>query len=112
MTQYLLSIHQPDGPPPGPEVMDRVARDLHVLNEELKAAGSWVFTGGLHAPSSVTVVRLRDGDVVTTDGPYVEGKELIGGFALVEVADLDEAIAMARTWPGRSAVEVRPLVDH
>jgi hypothetical protein len=113
MTQYLLSIHQPDGPPPGPEVMDRVARDLHVLNEELKAAGSWVFTGGLHAPSSVTVVRLRDGDVVTTDGPYVEGKEHIGGFWVITAPDLDAALDWAdkATRATTLPIEVRPFRD-
>jgi hypothetical protein len=91
VTQYLLSIYQPNGQVPTPEVMDRVARDLHVLNEELKGSGSWVFTGGLHAPSSATVVRLRDGEVITTDGPYVEGKEHIGGFWVITAPDLDAA---------------------
>ncbi len=56
MTRYLLSIYQPDGPPPGPEVLDQVGMDLHELNEQIKAAGSWVFTGGLHSPDTATVV--------------------------------------------------------
>jgi hypothetical protein len=112
MTQYLLSIYQPDRQAP-PEVMDRVARDLHVLNEELKAAGAWVFTGGLHAPSTATVVRLRDSDVITTDGPYAEGKEHIGGFWIIQAPDLDAALewgrkaARATTLP----IEVRPFQD-
>ena len=80
MKQYLLSIYQPDGDPPPPEVLEPVMRDVDALNQELKAAGAWVFAGGLHAPSTATVVRLRDGDVLMTDGPFAEGKEHIGGF--------------------------------
>jgi hypothetical protein len=93
--------------------MDRVARDLHVLNEELKAAGSWVFTGGLHAPSTATVVRARADEVITTDGPYVEGKEHIGGFWIITAPDLDAALA----WAGKATrattlpIEVRPFQD-
>ena len=113
MTRYLLSIYQPDGPPPGPEVMDRVAQDLHVLNEELKAAGAWVFTGGLHAPGTATVIQARGEDAVFTDGPYVEGKEHIGGFWVITAPDLDAALewgrkaAIAVTLP----IEVRPFQD-
>jgi len=115
MTQYLLTIYQPDGPAPGPEVMDRVARDLHVLNEDLKAAGSWAFTGALRASTSATVVRsqARDGEVITTDGPYVEGKEHVGGFWIITAPDLDAAL----DWAGRATratglpIEVRPFQD-
>jgi len=113
MTRYLLSIYQPDGQPPAPEVMDRVSRDLHALNEDLKAAGSWVFTGGLHAPSTATVVRAQAHEVITTDGPYVEGKEHIGGFWIITAPDLDAALA----WAGRATrattlpIEVRPFQD-
>jgi hypothetical protein len=113
MTQYLLSIYQPDGGPPPPDVMAKVAHDLHTLNEEIKAAGAWVFAGGLHAPSSATVVRLRDAETLTTDGPYLEGKEHIGGFWIIASADLDAALewgrkaAQATTLP----IEVRPFQD-
>jgi hypothetical protein len=113
MTQYLLSIYQPDGPSPGPDLLDEVGKNLHALNEELKAAGSWVFTGGLHAPSSATVVRLRDGEVITTDGPYVEGKEHIGGFWVITAPDLDAALE----WGHKATraiglpIEVRPFHD-
>jgi hypothetical protein len=112
MTQYLLSIYQPEGQAP-PEVMERVARDLHVLNEELKTAGAWVFTGGLHSPSTATVLHLREGGVLTTDGPYAEGKEHIGGFWIITAPDLDAALewgrkaALATTLP----IEVRPFQD-
>jgi hypothetical protein len=114
MTQYLLSIYQPDGDPPPPEFLEKVGRDLHLLNQELKAAGAWVFSRGLHAPSTATVVRQRDGDLLTTDGPYVEGKEHVGGFWIIEAADLDAALG----WAGKAAralvrlpVEVRPFQD-
>jgi hypothetical protein len=113
MTRYLLSIYQPDGPPPAPEVMAEVGKDLHALNEEIKAAGSWVFTAGLHAASSATVVRLRDGDVLTTDGPYVEGKEHVGGFWIVTAPDLDVALEWARKAARATTlpIEVRPFQD-
>jgi hypothetical protein len=95
MTRYLLSIYQPDGPPPGPEVLDQVGMDLHELNEQIKAAGSWVFTGGLHSPDTATVVRHRSGDILITDGPYLEGKEHIGGLWIVTAPDLDTALEWA-----------------
>src|SRR2546426_12792899 len=89
MKQYLLSVYQPDGDPPAPEVLETIMRDLDALNQELKAAGAWVFAGGLHAPSTATVVRLKDGDVLTTDGPFAEGKEHIGGVTIIKAPHLD-----------------------
>jgi hypothetical protein len=65
VTQYMLSSYQPDGRPPGAEAIARIAAELHMLNEQLRVSGAWVFTGGLHAPDTATVVR-RDG--MTTDG--------------------------------------------
>ena len=114
MTQYLLSIYQPDGPPPPPEQLSRVAADLHVLNEELKAAGSWVFTGGLHDPATATVVRRGGADVLMTDGPYLEGKEHIGGFWVITATDLDEALrwAAGATLAIGLPIEVRPFRDQ
>jgi hypothetical protein len=113
MKQYLLSVYQPDGDPPPPDVLEQVMRDVDALNEEIKAAGAWVFAGGLHPPSTATVVRVRDGDVLTTDGPYAEGKEHIGGFMVIAAPDLDAALewgrkaARATTLP----IEVRPFQD-
>src|ERR1700724_2729035 len=111
MTQYLLSIYQPDGGAPPAEVLERVAAKLHVLNEALKASGSWVFTGGLHAPSTATVVRGRAGETIVTDGPYVEGKEHIGGLWIINAPDLDAALAWARkaTEATTLPIEVRPF---
>ena len=110
MPQYLLSIYQPDGGVPGAETMDRIAADLHQLNEELRENGSWVFTGGLHAPSSATVVRA---DGMITDGPYLEGKEHIGGFWVITAPDLDEALAWGRKAAAATTlpIEVRPFQD-
>jgi hypothetical protein len=118
MKQYLLSIYQPDAPPP-PEVMqrmDEIMASINALVEEAKIAGAWVFNGALHAPSSATVVRIAQADVLLTDGPYAEGKEHIGGFLIVKAADLDGALLWARRLAallgdgGNSLpVEVRPF---
>ena len=111
MTRYLLSVYQPDGPAPPPEVLERISADLDALNQELKAAGAWVFAGGLHPPGTATVVRAKDGDVLVTDGPFAEGKEHIGGFTIVKAPDLDAALE----WGGKLAratslpIEVRPF---
>jgi hypothetical protein len=114
MKQYLLSVYQPDGDPPSPEVLGPIMRDLEVVNQELKAAGAWVFTAGLHPPSTATVVRLRDGDVLMTDGPFAEGKEHIGGFTIIKAPDLDAALDWARKLARASTlpIEVRPLQDE
>lgn len=113
MTQYLLSIYQPDGGPPPPEVLEPIMRDVAALGQEMKAAGVWVFNGGLHAPSTATVVRLQDGEVLTTDGPYLEGKEHIGGFTVIDAPDLDSALEWGRKFTRAITlpIEVRPLAD-
>jgi hypothetical protein len=111
MKQYLLSIYQPDGPPPASVDLEQIGRNLAVLNEELRKADAWVFADGLFPPTTATVVRSRDGDVLMTDGPYVEGKEHLGGLTIINAADLDAALA----WGGklseatRLPVEVRPF---
>jgi hypothetical protein len=111
MPQYLLSVYQPDGPPPASVDLDRVMRDLDAVNQELRAAGAWVFAGGLHPPSTATVVRTRGSEILMTDGPFAESKEHVGGFTIIEAPDLDAAlewgtkIARASTLP----VEVRPF---
>jgi hypothetical protein len=111
MTQYLLNVYQPDGAPPPPEILAGIMRDVDAVDQEIKDAGAWVFTARLHLADTATVVRVRDGEVLTTDGPYAEGKEHIGGFTIVEAPDLDAAlewgrkIAKATTLP----IEVRPV---
>jgi hypothetical protein len=113
MKQYLLSIYQPDGDPPPPEILEPIMRDLAAWNEEVRAAGAWVFDGGLYPASTATVVQLRDGDVLTTDGPYTEGKEHIGGFTVIQAPDLDSALEWARklTRVLTLPIEVRPFHD-
>ena len=111
MTQYLLSVYQPDGPVPEPEALAAIGRDLDALNAEMRAAGAWVFSNGLLPPSSATVLRPQGGEVLVTDGPFAEGKEHLGGFTIVDVPDLDAAmewgrrLAVATTLP----IEVRPF---
>jgi hypothetical protein len=111
MKQYLLSIYQPVGDPPPPEVLERVMRDVDALNRELKAAGAWVFAGGLHPPTTATVLRLRDGDLLMTDGPFAEGKEHIGGFCIIKAPDLDAALEWGRKLAEATTlpIEVRPF---
>ena len=84
MKQYLISVYQPDGPPPPPEILDKIMADIEAIRAELKDAGCWVFSGGLHAPSTATVLRPKDGDVLVTDGPFAEGKEHLGGFTVLK----------------------------
>jgi hypothetical protein len=111
MKRYLLTIYQPDGDPPAPEIMEKVMREIDVLIRDAKAAGAWLFNEGLHAPSTATVVRLQDGEVLMTDGPYTEGKEHVGGILIIKAPDLDSALewgrraAKATTLP----IEVRPF---
>ena len=118
MTQYLLSIYQPEDTTPPPELLKKVMADMTALVEETKAAGVWVFNGGLHPPRSAAVARVEGGDLLITDGPFAETKEHIGGFLIVKVPDRDAALhwasKMARvlTLPGQSSglsVEVRPF---
>jgi hypothetical protein len=114
MKRYLLTIYQPDGPPPPPEILNKIVADVGALVQEIKNSGAWVFNGGLHPPTTATVVRARNGDTFLTDGPYLEGKEHVGGFMIVQAPDLDAALewgrkaARAITLP----IEVRPFQDE
>jgi hypothetical protein len=114
MKQYLLSVYQPEGTPPSPEVLGEIMRDVDAVREEMKAAGAWVFSGGLNAPSTATVLRLDGSEVLITDGPFAEGKEHLGGFTIVKAPDLDSALEwgrrLARVLP--LPIEVRPFVDE
>ena len=114
MKQYLISIYQPDEGAPPPEILEPVMRDVAALVAETKAAGAWVFNGGLHPPSTATVVRVKDGDVLITDGPYAEGKEHIGGFSIIKAADLDSALEWSRKLARATTlpIEVRPIQEE
>jgi len=111
MKQYLLSIYQPDGDAPAPEILEPIMRDLAAVNAELRAAGAWVFSGGLNAPSTATVVRAKGDDVLLTDGPFIEGKEHIGGFTVIQAPDLDAALEWGRKFAAASTlpIEIRPM---
>lgn len=110
MTQYLLSVHH-DYDAPLPDDMEQIYKDVDAFNHRLMDSGAWVFGGGLEEPSTATVVRAQDGDVLTTDGPFAEAKEVLGGFWVIEAPDLDAALALASeaTVACRNPIEVRPF---
>jgi len=119
MTQYLLSVWHSDTKnpvPDDPEVMQKAFKQVDALNAELMEKGLWVFGGGLHDPSSATVVNATDGvgDPIMTDGPFAESKEQMGGFDLIECDTLAEAVEIAAGHPVAEAgmVEVRPMVEE
>lgn len=114
MKQYLLSVCYPAGSSqPPPEALQRIMQDVGALQKEMQTAGIWIFGGGLHAPDSATVVRLEGGRVLTTDGPFIESKEQIGGLTILKAPDLDAALA----WGGKMSraigvpIEVRPFME-
>lgn len=115
MTQYLLAVHTVEGDPvPSPEQMQKIYAQVDAFNKEVQAAGVWVFAGGLHPPTSATVVRAgAGGSVVTTDGPFAETKEQLGGFWVIDAPDLDAALEWAAKGSAacEGAVEVRPFQE-
>jgi hypothetical protein len=116
MTRYLLSVHSVEGETRDPmtdEEMQQSYKRVLLIEEEMKSAGAWVFSGRLHQPDTATVVRPSDGDVLTTDGPFAESKEHLGGFYIIEAEDLDAALAWASkvTDVIKTPIEVRPFVD-
>ncbi len=113
MTQYLLAVHDVEGQDPSPEEMQEVYRDVDTFNAELKAKGVWVFAGGLHPVDTATVVRVKDGETLTTDGPFAETKEQLGGFWVIEAPDLDAALDWAAKGAAacKGPVEVRPFQE-
>lgn len=112
MTQYLLSVYMVEGEPtPSDDEMQQAYKDVDVFNQKLQDSGSWVFGGGLEAADVATVVDATGDQVLTTDGPFPEAKEQIGGFWIVDVPDLDAALALAAEGSAacRGKVEVRPF---
>ena len=111
MTQYLVAIHHPDDYDASLED-EAMSHDIDALNDEMQAAGARIFAGGLQPASSAKSLRAQsDGRVLITDGPYLETKEHVGGFWILEAADLDEALTWGRkaTVACRAPVEVRPF---
>jgi hypothetical protein len=112
MNQYLLSVHMVEGSRTrSPEETQKAYQDVDAFKAELQQSGAWVFAGGLHPPSTATVVQVRDGQVLMTDGPFAEGKEHVGGFWVIAAADLDAALGWAAkaTVACAEPVEVRPF---
>ena len=111
VTRYLISIYQPDGPPPEPDSLATVMREIAVIRQQLESAGMWVFGNGLHAPSTATVIRASGDDVLLTDGPFVEGNEHVGGFMIIDASDLDDALEWGLRYARATGlpIEVRPF---
>jgi hypothetical protein len=116
MTHYLLSVHGPAdmgefGNYGSKEEMEESFAATGAFNDQLKADGYWVFAGGLKAAATATVVDGQGETPVVTDGPYLETKEVIGGFWVIEAPDLDVALKLAAEGSKacRGKVEVRPF---
>src|SRR5438477_9216732 len=114
MAQYLLSMHSVEGEVSEPmtdEEMQQSMKRVQALEEEMRSTGTYLFGGALHGPDTATVVRVSQGDVLTTDGPFAESKEHLGGFYIIEADDLDAALAWASKTSAAVAkpIEVRPF---
>ena len=117
MPQYLLSAHSVEGAAREQmtdEEMKATMTRVRALEEEMKSAGAWIFGGRLHQPDTATVVRVADGGVLTTDGPFAETKEHLGGFYIIEAEDLDGALGWASKTAAcvNTAIEVRSFWDQ
>ena len=116
MTRYMLSVHSvaSDMREPMPaEEMQHSWQEIQKIEAEMKSSGAWVFSGRLHDPDTATVVRVANGETLTTDGPFVEAREHLGGFYIINANDLDAALALASkvTRVIGSPIEVRPFAD-
>ncbi len=115
MSQYLLSTFAGDGDaqgdPQSPSDMQSFMGRVIALEDEMDADGAFVFGGALHTPDAATVVRVAKAELIVTDGPFVESKEHVGGFYVINAADLDEALAWARKVVEAIGhpIEVRPF---
>ena len=114
MTQYMLSVHHDRNETFESLTQDQIQqmyKDVDAFNQEVKAAGQWVFGGGLHDKNSATVVDATGSEAIVTDGLFAESKEYLGGFWVIEVPDLDAAkkIAAAASKACDGKVEVRPF---
>jgi hypothetical protein len=115
MKQYLMSVYYVEGQPEVPEAQrQQMYSDVDAFNQKLQAGEQWVFAGGLYPPTSATVVTATGGEVITTDGPYPESKEQLGGFWVINANDLDAALALAAeaSTACQGPVEVRPFQDE
>ncbi len=108
MTRYLVAIHHPDGYDPSIAEDEAMSRDIDALNDEMVAAGVRVFVGGLHPASrAMSLILQADGSVRVADGPYLQTSEHVGGFWVLEAADLGAALA----WGRKAAIACRAPVE-
>ena len=115
MTKYMISVWYPAGAePPPPDELEVIMHNVQAIHDDMARAGVWMFGGALHDATTATVLRATGSEVLVTDGPYVESKEQLGGYSIIDVADLDDALG----WADRLArvleplpVEVRPFQD-
>lgn len=117
MTQYMLSVHHDgteDFESMDPAELQQIFADVDAFNDEVRTAGKWVFAGGLQPIESSTTVDNTEGKAIVSDGPFAESKEYLGGFWIIEAADLDEALDWAQRGSAacRGKVEVRPFQDE
>ncbi|MFC3805407.1 YciI family protein [Terrabacter sp. MAHUQ-38] len=114
MKTYLITLYSPDGPPP-PEVdLDAIMAEIEKINDDIRAAGGWVFAGGLGDRAAATTIRSSgSGEPVLTDGPFLEAKEHLGGLSIVRAPDYDVALGWAKRTAQATGlpIEIRPFVD-
>ncbi|MET7394525.1 YciI family protein [Dactylosporangium sp. NPDC005572] len=112
MPHYLLSVVEPSfGDPPPPADLEKIMAQVDRFDREMREAGVWVFSGGLHPPATASTLRPKGEDVLVSDGPFIEGKEHLGGFSIIDVPDLDAALEWGRKAVAATTlpVEVRPF---
>jgi hypothetical protein len=112
--QYLLLLYGTESPtPPTPEEIGEEINAYNAYTDDMRSSGAYVGGEALHPVNTATTVRVQNGKTVTTDGPFAETKEQLGGYYVVEAKNLDEAIAWAAKCPAANngSVEVRPIID-
>ena len=112
---YDAESANPSSEPPQPDVQQAVMTEYNAYTESLRASGAFQAGDALQPAPTATTLRESDGRLITTDGPFAETKEALGGFYVIEARDLDEALAIAGRCPGLkygSSIEVRPVLDY
>lgn len=111
MQQYVLALWEPVGPPPPPELLEPIMDRVRAIDSDLRESGAWLFAAGLHGPDASTVLRPEGEEVLVVDGPYVEAREHLGGFTVIQAEDLDAALGWGRRLAAATGlpVEVRPV---
>lgn len=113
--EYLVSVYiDENAPEPAPEAIEKIYKDVDMVNNELKDADAWVYGGGLHPTSSATTLRPQGDKVITTDGPFAETKEVLGGFWVIRADNLDSALEWANKCAiaCQGTVELRPFQEE